>query len=181
MPGDAATTFRRFLLPPDDVIRTRDENGMTDQMAIVIDAPVQRLWDLVTDVTGMGRWSPENRRGHWLGGAVGPEVGAWFIGVNRIGPSVWATPCEVTVATPLEHFEFRVPIVGPRWGYRLEPSGNSTLVTEYREWSYTSTFNRAMRWSGPVGRLRDNHALHGLPVTLRALKAHAESVPVPAN
>lgn len=148
---------------------------MTDRVSLVIDAPVQQLWDLVTDITGMGRWSSENRAGFWLGGATEPAVGAWFVGVNRIGPVVWPTPCEVTVVRPLEHFEFQVHIVGPRWGYRLAPDRGGTLVTEYRDWSYTSAFNRAMRWSGPLGQLRDNHALHGLPGTLRALKIHAES------
>ena len=177
MAGNVTSTIRRFLVRPEDVVRTRDDHGMTDHATMLIDAPVQQLWGLVTDITGMGRWSPENRSGRWLGGAAGPQVGALFVGVNRIGPVVWTTRCEVTVATPLEHFEFRVHMVGPRWGYRLEPHRGGTLVTEYREWPYTSAFNRAMRCSGPVGRLRDNHALHGLPETLRALKAHAESRP----
>lgn len=172
------STLQRFLRPPEGVVRTRTEHAMTDEMAIFIDAPVHELWELVTDISGMGRWSTENRRGRWLGNMVGPQVGAWFVGVNRIGPAVWATPCEVTIVEPLEHFEFQVHIVGPRWGYRLEPHAGGTLVTEYREWSYTSGFNRALRWSGPIGRTRDNHALHGIPETLHALRAHAEALPV---
>ncbi|MEV6279851.1 SRPBCC family protein [Nocardia sp. NPDC051832] len=176
MADKVSATLRRFLRPPEEVVRTRSEQAMTDTMSIVVDAPAQQLWDLVTDITGMGRWSTENRRGRWLNGAVEPRVGAWFIGVNRIGPLTWATPCEVTVVAPLAHFEFQVHIVGPRWGYRLEPHPGGTLVTEYREWSYTSAFNRALRWSGPLGRTRDNHALHGIPQTLRALKAHAETL-----
>ncbi|WP_405137691.1 SRPBCC family protein [Nocardia sp. NBC_01388] len=175
MVGAVNATLRRFLRPPEGVVRTRTDHGMTDEMAIVIDAAPQELWDLITDVTGMGRWSTENRRGRWLGGASGPQAGAWFVGVNRIGPVVWVTPCEVTVAKPLEHFEFQVHIVGPRWGYRLEPDPGGTLITEYRDWSYSSGFNRLLRWSGPLGKPRDNHALHGIPETLRALKQHAES------
>lgn len=175
MASEVAPTLRRFLRPPEGVVRTHGDHGITDQMTMVIDAPAQQLWDLVTDITGMGRWSPENRHGRWLAGATGPRVGAWFVGINRIGPVVWATPCEVTIATPLEHFEFRVHIVGPHWGYRLEPHRGGTLVTEYREWPYSSVFNRALRWSGPFGKPRDNHALHGIPETLQALKAHAES------
>lgn len=177
MAGAAITTLRRFLRPPAEVVRTRTEHAMTDQLSMVINAPPQQLWELVTDITGMGRWSTENRRGRWLRGATGPRVGAWFLGVNRIGPVVWVTPCEVTIVAPLEHFEFQVHIVGPRWGYRLEPHPNGTLVTEYREWSYTSAFHRLLRWTGPIGRPRDNHALHGIPETLRALKAHVEFRP----
>lgn len=172
-----AAAFQRFLRPPAEVVRTHSEHGMTDQLSMVIDAPRQQLWDLVTDITGMGRWSTENRRGRWLRGATGPEVGARFLGFNRIGPVGWVTPCEVTIVEPLAHFEFQVHIVGPRWGYRLEPHGAATLITEYRYWSYKSTFNRLLRWSGPIGKARDNHALHGIPETLRALEAHAESRP----
>ncbi|MFI1918163.1 SRPBCC family protein [Nocardia sp. NPDC020380] len=168
-------TLDRFIRPPADVVRTHSENGMIDQMSIVIDAPPQLLWDLVTDITGMGRWSPENRRGRWLDNGQTPRTGAWFLGFNRIGPVMWVTPCEVTAVEPLEHFEFQVHIVGPRWGYRLEPDPLGTLVTEYREWPYTSGFHRLLRWSGPLGRPRDNHALNGIPQTLRALKAYAES------
>ena len=29
-----------------------------DEVSIDIDAPPERVWDLVTDVTAMGRWSP---------------------------------------------------------------------------------------------------------------------------
>lgn len=174
MPGETRATVQRFLRPPEGVIRTRTDHGMTDAMTIRIDAPAQQLWDLVTDITGMGRWSTENRRGRYIRGAE-PRVGAWFVGLNRIGPVLWATPCEITVAEPLTHFEFQVHIVGPRWGYRLAPDPEGTLVTEYRDWSYTSAFNRLLRWSGPLGQTRDNHALHGIPETLRALKEHAEA------
>ena len=41
--------------------------------SIDVDAPPARVWDLVSDLPGMGRLSPENAGGSWLGGATGPS------------------------------------------------------------------------------------------------------------
>ncbi len=48
-----------------------------------INASPEAVWNLVTDLTRMGDWSPENKGGNWVKGATGPEVGAKFKGVNR--------------------------------------------------------------------------------------------------
>lgn len=175
MADQCDSAFGRYLRPPEGVIRTRTEHARTDAMSVLIAAPRERIWELVTDVTAMGRWSTENRRGYRLYRGPGPRTGSWFVGLNRIGPVVWATPCEVTVVAPPRHFEFRVHVVGPHWGYCLDPHPDGTLVTEYREWPHSSAFHRLLRVTGPLGLPRDNHALHGIPATLHALKAHAES------
>ena len=44
------------------------------------------IWDLVSDVTKIGRYSPETFEAEWLDGATGPAVGATFRGhVKRNG------------------------------------------------------------------------------------------------
>ena len=48
-----------------------------------INAPAEAVYDLVTDVTRMGEWSPENEGGEWLDAARGPVVGARFRGRNK--------------------------------------------------------------------------------------------------
>jgi hypothetical protein len=49
-------------------------------------ASTERVWDLVSDVTRVGEFSPETFEAEWLGGASGPEVGARFRGhVRRNG------------------------------------------------------------------------------------------------
>ena len=48
-------------------------------------APAERVWAMVSDVTQMGKWSPENEGATWLRGATGPQSGAQFQGVNRNG------------------------------------------------------------------------------------------------
>ena len=39
-----------------------------DEAAIAVAAAPERLWDLVTDVTQMGEWSPVCRRCEWTMG-----------------------------------------------------------------------------------------------------------------
>ena len=39
-----------------------------DTVAVKINAPAEKVYDLITDVTQMGRWSPECTGGKWTGG-----------------------------------------------------------------------------------------------------------------
>ena len=43
------------------------------------------LYELVADLPSMGRISPENTGGKWVGGATTPRVGARFRGTNQAG------------------------------------------------------------------------------------------------
>ena len=57
------------------------------------------VYDLVSDVTRMGSWSPETTSCRWLASATGPTVGARFRGTNRHGPLLrWTTTCTVSPA-----------------------------------------------------------------------------------
>ena len=48
---------------------------MQDAVTVHIDAPPEAVWDLVSDVTKIGRYSPETFEAEWLDGATGPAVG----------------------------------------------------------------------------------------------------------
>ncbi len=54
-----------------------------DEVSIDIAAPPGAVYDLVADVTNMGRWSPETYRCEWLDGCTGPRVDARFKGWNK--------------------------------------------------------------------------------------------------
>lgn len=98
-----------------------------------IEARADVLYSLVSDVTRMGSWSPENIGGRWLDGATGAAVGARFRGSNRRGWRRWSTTCTVVAAEPGRRFAFDVKvgvIPAARWSYELEPDGDATLVTE---------------------------------------------------
>src|SRR5258708_4255066 len=106
---------------------------MRDSVTVHMAAPPEKIWDLVSDVTKIGRYSPETFEGEWLDGAAGPAVGAKFRGHvkrNGRGPTYWTT-CTVLAAEPGREFAFAV---GPSrlntWRYVIDPAGDGADVTE---------------------------------------------------
>ncbi len=98
-----------------------------------IAASPQRVFELVSDLPGMGRFSPENAGGRWLGGATGPAVGVGFRGQNRRGLHRWSTRCTVTRCEPGRAFAFAVSSMGlpvADWAYAIEPDGDGSRLTE---------------------------------------------------
>ena len=96
-----------------------------------IPAAPRTVYDLISEVTEMSRYSPETVEARWLDGATTATVGARFRGVNALGRLRWTTKPAVTVADPGHRFAFRVPS-GARstWTYQLDPIEGGTLVTE---------------------------------------------------
>ena len=151
---------------------------MTDGHAcssVEIDAPADELYDLVTDVSGMGRFSPECTGGRWLKGADGPAVGARFKGTNRRGRVRWSTVNKVVAAERGREFAFETEGSGARWRYRFERSGDATVVTECRE-MYKRRPLVASVFVLLLGGARSHDAEmdDGLGSTLQRLKAFAE-------
>ena len=75
---------------------------------IDVNASPEAVWSLISDVTQIGRFSPETFEAQWLDGAVGPAVGAKFRGHvkrNEKGPIYW-TACTVTECDPGRVFAF---------------------------------------------------------------------------
>lgn len=106
-----------------------------DVVSLHVAAEPSRLYELVSDVTNMPRWSPETYRTRWIGGATGPAPGARFRGSNRWKFIRWTTTVEVEVAEPGREFTFATWLEGAkrtRWSYTFEPKEGGTLVTESR-------------------------------------------------
>ena len=96
-----------------------------------IDAPPEVIYDLVSDITRMGEWSPETVRAEWLGGATHAVPGARFKGFNELGPNAWSTKPEIVTADRGRCFSFRVPgRSGPTWTYDFHREGEATRVVE---------------------------------------------------
>ncbi|MFF4420874.1 SRPBCC family protein [Streptomyces sp. NPDC001549] len=105
---------------------------------IVVDAAPADVHRMVSDLRNMGRWSPECRR-IWVP-RTPARPGSRFVGFNRRGPFVWFTVGRITaLRAPAQapdgtgEFTFDVGIFGlpiARWGYRFEPEGEGTRVTE---------------------------------------------------
>ncbi|MFD0019988.1 SRPBCC family protein [Streptomyces sp. NPDC058382] len=108
--------------------------------SVVVPAEPSAVYAQVSDVTAMGRWSPENRGARVVGERGDAHVGMVFEGRNKRGRMRWTTRCTVIAADPGERFAFRVHAIGakrPRlpgaiatWEYRFEAAEGGTKVTE---------------------------------------------------
>jgi len=151
-----------------------------DSVTVDIAAPPERVYELVSDITRMGEWSPECTRCSWTNGASGPAVGARFKAANKggRGPAWFNTPV-VTVAEPGREFAFNrsgVGIGSYTWRYVLEPLPTGTQLTE--SFDAERPLGKAMtwvtmKWTGSADRDADLH--EGMLTTLARIKAAAES------
>lgn len=148
-----------------------------DQVTVWVDASPSAVWDLVTDVTRIGEFSPETLEAEWIRGAAGAEVGAWFKGHvrrNGVGPTYWSL-CRVTRYEPRRIFEWSVGTKNHtvnNWGYRLEPQRGGTLVTEY--FRLEPTWFTTVYWA-VLGVLRGRTNRRGMRTTLERMKAVLEA------
>jgi hypothetical protein len=147
-----------------------------DSVTVHMAAPAERIWELLSDVTRIGSYSPETFEAEWLEGATGPAVGAKFRGHvkrNGRGPTYWTT-CTVIASEPGREFGFGVgPAAKPLnvWRYRLEPSGDGTDVTESFQLAETPMLR--LYWA-LFGWARGRTNLNGMRTTLERVKAEGE-------
>jgi len=157
-----------------------EERIAHDEVSIEITAPPERVYELVSDITRMGEWSPECYHCEWVNGATGPEVGARFKARNKgqRGPS-WSNKPTVTAADVGREFAFNRS--GPGIGsytfrYTFEPTATGTRLTE--SFDADRPLGRAMtwitmKWTGSENRDADIH--DGMLTTIRRVKAAAET------
>ena len=151
---------------------------MQDSVTVHIDAPPEAVWGLVSDVTKIGRYSPETFEAEWLDGATGPAVGARFRGHvkrNQKGPTYWAT-CVITECEPNRAFGFTVGASIEKglnsWHYELAPSGTGTEVTE--SFRLKDTLPLKVYWA-LLGWARGRTNRNGMRATLERMKAELEA------
>jgi uncharacterized protein YndB with AHSA1/START domain len=150
---------------------------MRGSVTIHIDAPPEVVWPLVSDVTQIGRFSPETFEAEWLDGATGPALGARFRGHvkrNGRGPTYWTT-CTVVACEPGQAFAFGVGApdkVLNTWRYELVPAGGGTDITE--SFALTRTVPLRIYWA-LLGWARGRTNRRGMQQTLERVKAAAES------
>ncbi len=156
------------------------ERELRDAVSIDIAAPPERVYELVSDITRMGEWSPECYQCAWTDGATGPVLGARFKAKNKggRGPS-WSNSPVVTSAEVGREFAFnrKGPGIGSyTWRYVMEPTPTGTKLTE--SFNAERRLGKAMtlltmKWTGSADRDVDLH--QGMLTTLGRIKAAAES------
>jgi len=97
---------------------------------IIINAPVEKVWPLISDPDLPAKFSEEFQGAVWLDGAT-PGLGAKFKGTNKMGERVWDTTSTITDFSVNEVFEWTVEDLDNPvsiWSFRLSPSDGSTIL-----------------------------------------------------
>ncbi|MGE2729861.1 SRPBCC family protein [Mycolicibacterium vaccae] len=143
------------------------------QAQIDINAPVARVWNLVSDLSNMPQWSPQCRYMKAIGGV---RQGARTINFNRRGLLFWPTTCRITEFVPEKKLAFRVNENTTVWSYELEPTEAGTRLIETRnaENGTTPVSNFLVnKFMGGVPSF-ENELVEGMNATLQRIKAAAE-------
>ena len=105
---------------------------------IYIEAPPERVWDMVSDIFLMPGLSAELQEVAWLDGGqemTGPAVGRRFTGRNA-HPAMgeWETVSTVVACDPPRCFAWAVGDPGhpsATWRFTLRPDGTGTLLEQW--------------------------------------------------
>ncbi len=142
-----------------------------------IGAPTERVWSMVTDMTQMGRWSPESDGATWVGGTEGPRPGAVFTSRNRNGKRTWTTVGTIVDVEAGHLFSFRIKARGlaiAEWRYAFERTPSGCRVTETWIDRRGPLAKIIGRWATGVAD-RTTHNRVSMEQTLDRLKSAAES------
>lgn len=145
----------------------------TATATVEIAAPAEMVYDLISDITRMGEWSPECVACEWLD--TPGAAGSTFRGRNRSGLARWTTTARVIVADRPGEFTFATLHRGreaTRWSYRLHDDSGRTVLTESFESVTTPMLIGLLeRW---VIRDRQAQLESGMAKTLAAIRITAE-------
>lgn len=143
------------------------------QAQIDINAPVSKVWELVSDLRKMPQWSPQCR---WMQ-PLGPlRPGTRTLNLNRSNYLFWPTTCTVTEVSPEKKLAFRVNTNGTIWSYTLEPTDQGTRVIETRHAENGVTPISTLATNAVFGGMDtfEHQLLEGMNTSLARIKAAAE-------
>ncbi len=151
---------------------------LTYSESIVVACPADALYDLVSDITRTGEWSPVCTACWWDDENGSARLGAWFTGRNELPDRVWETRCQIVAAERGAELAFVVGESWVRWGYRFTPVAGGTELTESWEFLPAGIARFEERFGDEAqAQIADRRqaAHRGIPATLAAIKAIAES------
>jgi uncharacterized protein YndB with AHSA1/START domain len=145
------------------------------QAQIEINAPVAKVWSLVSDLSRMPQWSPQCRLMKTLGGP--PRQGSRTVNLNRRKYLFWPTTSRITEFVPEKKLAFRVDQNGTVWSYEMEPTAGGTRLTESRHAENGVSAFSNMTVNAAMGGVPnfERELVDGMNESLSRIKAAAES------
>ena len=128
------------VIDNNDLAAPRMCHTMAIDHEIVVNAPAEQVYAMVSDITRIGEWSPECIRSEWTQGEPG-AVGSQFVGSNyernaETGQEwSWEMTSEVVDADAPRTFAWSVlteawDINTSVWRFSIEPRGGSCLLRQ---------------------------------------------------
>ncbi len=155
-----------------------DTSTRRHQESVLVSASADTLYDLVSDITRTGEWSPVCTSCWWDDEAEAGQVGAWFTGHNELPDRTWETRSEVVAAERGREFAWVVGGTYVRWGFALDAADDGTMLTESWEFLPAGIAMFEEKFGdGAHDQIADRtqQALDGIPTTLAAIKRIAEA------
>ena len=155
-----------------------DGNPLTHEDSILVHVTPEVLYDLVSDVTRTGEWSPVCTACWWDDESEAGQVGAWFTGHNETPQRTWETRSQVVTADRGREFAWTVGGNMVDWSFRLTPAeGGTTLKESWHLLPHGVEVFRERYGADAETQIEDRrwHAHDGIPRTLAAIKRIAES------
>lgn len=155
-----------------------ETRSLSHQESVIVEASAVFLYDLLSDITRTGEWSPVCTSCWWDDDAHAGRVGAWFTGRNELPHRTWETRSEVVAADPGREFAWMVGGSFVRWGFSFTAAKGGTQLTE--SWEFLpdgiAMFDEKFGEDSPAQITdRTQQALDGIPKTLEAIKRIAEA------
>ncbi len=143
------------------------------QAQVDIDAPVAKVWELISDLRRMPQWSPQCR---WMKPFGPVRQGTRTLNLNRRNRMFWPTTCTLVEIVPDCKLAFRVDTNNTIWSYELEPAGEGTRVIESRhaENGVTAFSNLSVKALFGGTDNFESELLDGMNASLARIKAAAE-------
>lgn len=155
----------------------------TAEVQVWIDAPPERVWDLVADIELMPSMSAELQSVEWLDGAVGPSLGARFLGHNRHESfGEWSSPAAIVEFDRCRSFAWAVgnpAYPSAVWRFRLTPENSGTRLIQWAQLGpgpsgLSFAIERTPEKEQKIVFVRLREFERNMTVTLNAIKELAE-------
>lgn len=143
--------------------------------SVDVQAPPEKVWELVSDLPRIAEWSPQVVKSFVRGGTV--REGAQMFNLNHKGLLVWPTRADVVRWEPGREVAWKVRENGATWSFTLEPTATGTRVVQRRDLSNglselsISLTDRFLGGQGPF----QAELQAGMRQTLAHVKALAEA------